>query len=483
MMQEDAFAMVTQSHESRLTISPAHIAALRGMLGPKGFSDDAQRIAAKCQDWRGRYQGHTGLLALPGDVEGVSRLVAYCASHQIAILPQGGNTGLVGGSTPQGEVLVSLERMNRVRGIDPLNATLSVDAGVILQTVQETAAAADALFPLSLGSQGSATIGGLISTNAGGVAVLRYGMMRDLVLGLEVVLPDGRVLNTMRGLRKDNTGLDLKQLFIGAEGTLGVITGAVLKLFPRPGAISTAFLALDRIADAPALLRLCQHRSGGSVTAFEIMPHRGLELVLQHIPQSRAPLETASPWYVLVEISTLNEELADTLLAAMLESAFENGLIRDGVVAHNQQQSAALWGLRENLPEAERAYGKAVKHDVSVPISSVADFIRQADQIVREHFSEAEIIAFGHVGDGNIHYNVSAAPDQQTVLWQRAEAITESVYDCALALGGSISAEHGIGILKKDDLANRYPLEAEMMGIIRRALDPGRIMNPRMMVD
>ena len=465
------------------TLESRHYDALHALLGAKGIVTDPLVTQAKCADWRGRYQGRTPFVLLPGTVEECARAVRYCADNGLAVLPQGGNTGLVGGSTPQGEVLISTDRLRTIRAVEPADAALTVEAGVPLQAVQDAAREVDALFPLSLGSQGTATIGGLISTNAGGVAVLRYGMMRDLVLGLEVVLPDGRIWNGLRSLRKDNTGYDLKQLFIGAEGTLGIITAATLKLFPQPQSQATAMLALDRVDAAPELLRRAQHMSGGAVTAFELIPRRGLDLVLQHIPDTRDPLSTRTDWLILMELSLARGVSGDDLMQAVLEDAFESGLITDAALAGSDAQARALWQLRETLPEAERAHGKAIKHDVSVPVRAIPALLSTADQAVRQVFAEADIIAFGHVGDGNIHYNVGAPAGAQGDLWARADAITAAVHDAALSLEGSISAEHGIGILKKADFAARHPLDAELMARIRAALDPQHVMNPRVIVD
>lgn len=456
---------------------------LKAVLGPKGWSQDESDLAAFTRDWRGRWQGETPILLKPANTEEVAQAVRICAEAGIAITPQGGNTGLVGGAVPRGEVLISMSRMREIREIDPANDSITVDAGCILETVQNTAAEQNRLFPLSLGSQGSASIGGLISTNAGGVHVLRYGMMRDLVLGIEAVLPDGRVWNGLRGLRKDNSGYDLKQCFIGAEGTLGIVTAATLKLFPRPAEMCVAFAGIPSPEAAVDLLGIAKQASGGALSALEIIPRNALELVLAHIPGTRDPLESPHPWYALLEIGAGRTGEGRAAMEATLGEGFEAGLVQNAVIAESEAQALALWQLREPIAEAEKAHGKAAKHDVSIPVSRIAAFISEATDISNRLVDGANVIAFGHVGDGNVHFNVAhrdeGAGDDFLKICQPA---TEAIYDLVQKYGGSIAAEHGVGTLKSGDLAARRPLEVELMKSIKSALDPKGIMNPRVLI-
>ncbi len=457
--------------------------ALKTRLGPRGWSDDPDIVSGRTRDWRGRYRGATPLLVRPADTAETADVVRICASAGLAILPQGGNTGLVGGSTPQGEILLSTARMRAVRDVDPQNASLVVEAGAPLTVVQEAADEVKRLFPLSLGSQGTATIGGLISTNAGGVHVVRYGMMRDLVLGLEVVLPDGRVLDALRTLRKDNTGYDLKQLFIGAEGTLGIVTAAALKLFPRPGAQAVAFCALPDAQTAPALLSHLQDETGGAVTAFELISGFALDLTLKHMEGARPPLERTPEWAALVELSFGAGLDASAAAETAIGEAYERGLVEDATIAQNDSNANDFWALREAIPEAERHHGPALKHDVSVPVSSVPAFLQNGTAAAKAALPGVDIIAFGHVGDGNVHFNVAmpAGMDRET-FFADAAGVSRAVYDAAHALGGSLSAEHGIGVMKIDELAARRPLEVEVMARIKDALDPDNLMNPRVLL-
>ena len=457
--------------------------ALKSALGPKGWSEDASELAPHVEDWRGRYRGSTPILLKPGSTEEVAAAVKICAEAGIAITPQGGNTSLCGAATPQGEVLISLKRMSRIREMDVDNDSMTVEAGCVLETLQGIAANADRLFPLSLGSQGSAMIGGLISTNAGGVQVLRYGMTRDLVLGLEAVLPDGSIWSGLTGLRKDNTGYDLKQLLIGAEGTLGIITAATLKLFPRPARTELAFIGLDSVEDAVTFLGLAKRLSGNAVTAFEILPRIALERVLEHVPGTRDPLESRQPWYVLCELSFGRTEGARETLEETLGDGFEQGLIKDGAIAENDSQAKDFWRLRESIAEAERAYGRSVKHDVSIPVSRMAEFIALGSQRVTDAFPEAVVFCFGHVGDGNVHFNfASPSPGEAEAFMAKAKEISAIVYDTVAEFDGSISAEHGIGILKREELARLKPVDVAVMRAIKTALDPKGIMNPRILL-
>jgi FAD/FMN-containing dehydrogenase len=458
------------------------ITRLTQTLDPKAWSTDPGELEGHISDWRGRYKGASPLLLKPGSTAEVSAILARCNEAGIAVLPQGGNTGLVGGSTPQGEVVISLKRMNAVRAVDADNESLTCEAGAVLETVQGAAAEAGKLFPLSLGAQGSAMIGGLISTNAGGVHVLRYGMMRELVLGLEAVLPDGRVISDLSGLRKDNTGYDLKQLFIGAEGTLGVVTAATLKLFARPASTAVAVCAVDDPAAAVALLRHMKDTTG-SVAAFELMPKTGLDLVVAHVPGARHPLAGDPAWSVLIELTSAEADRAPSLMEEALGSAFEKALLTDAVIAQSQAQAKEFWALRESIPEGEKAHGKAAKHDVSVPVSRMAAFMGEAIKLAEDADPDIMVIAFGHVGDGNVHFNVaakSAGAGEDFIT--RIKPVTAKIYDLVDAHHGSISAEHGVGILKQAEFVRRKPVEAEIMGRIKAALDPNHIMNPRVLL-
>jgi FAD/FMN-containing dehydrogenase len=409
----------------------------------------------------------------PASTAEVAGLVGLCAREGIAVVPQGGNTGLCGGSVPTGarpEVVISLSRMNRIRAIDALNDTMTVEAGCVLAALQSAAAEAGRLFALSLAAEGSCQIGGNLSTNAGGVNVLRYGNAREQVLGLEVVLPDGRVWDGLRSLRKDNTGYDLKQLFIGAEGTLGIITAAVLKLHPRPTASATAWIALQSPARAVALLARLRRHLGERISAFELVSRLCLEAVMQHAPAIRDPLPRAHPWYVLAEFADTGNAAA---LAAQVEQALSDrsGLVDDAVLASSTSQSQALWKIRETIPEAQFAN---VKHDVSVPVSRVPELIERAGAGLQSAFPGVQVYAFGHIGDGNVHYNVG----DQSLVARRAE-VNRVVYDAVAALGGSISAEHGLGQLKREEIRrHKDAIELELMRALKRALDPQGVMNP-----
>ncbi|HXV01337.1 MAG TPA: FAD-binding oxidoreductase [Caulobacteraceae bacterium] len=459
------------------------LAELEAALGEGGWSVDPGRLAPKLVEWRDRWSGTTPLLALPGTAQAAAAVVAICAREGVAITPQGGNTGLVGGQIPQGEILLSTERLTAVRAVDTVDDVIIVEAGATLAAVHEAALAAGRFFPLSLASEGSATIGGLVSTNAGGTAVLRYGTMRALVLGLEAVLPDGRLWNGLKALRKDNTGYDLKQLLIGAEGTLGVVTAAALKLFPILPSRAVAFVGVASPADAMALLVRARSETGGAVEAFEIIGALGMELVLAHLPGARAPLQSRPPWCVLIEIADAREGVAEAAMERLLEGALEGGLIGDAAVAQNEAQARAFWALREDQSAAQKREGAAWKHDVAVPVSRVADFLAAAGAALEARFPGVRIDAFGHVGDGNIHYDVLAAPgaDQARHSAQRGEG-ARIVHDIVASMGGSISAEHGLGTMKTAEaLRYKAPEEVAAMRAIRAALDPGRIMNPRVL--
>lgn len=459
------------------------IAALKAVAGPGGWSDDPDRLAPKLKEWRDRWTGTTPLLLLPRTTAEVSALVRHCAEHRIAITPQGGNTGLVGGQIPQGEVLLSLERMTAIRETAPLDDVIVVEAGAPLVTVQDAARAADRFFPLSLASEGSATVGGLISTNAGGTAVLRYGTMRDLVLGIEAVLPDGSVFNGLKRLRKDNTGYDLKQLLIGGEGTLGVVTAASLKLFPILRSRAVAIVGLSRAEDAIALLARAKGESGGAVEAFELMSRRGVELAIKNIPDVRDPLAQPHPWLALIEIASSEGGHAEAAMERLLTSALENGLIADAALAQSQTQAKAMWRLREEQSAAQKPEGVTWKHDVSVPVSRVPAFLARATAAAEALAPGCRVVAFGHVGDGNIHYDVlqPLGGDGPTHAAKRDEG-SRMIHDIVAELGGSISAEHGLGVMKSAE-ARRYkdPQAVELMQRLRAAFDPNRIMNPRVL--
>ncbi len=463
--------------------TPTLIEHFSGLLGSHNVIADAAGMAPHLEDWRGRYRGDALCVVRPGSTAEVAAVVRACAAAGVAIVPQGGNTGLCGAATPfaaSGAVIVSLARLNRVRAVDTDNNTMTVEAGCVLAALQERAAQAGRLFPLALAAEGSCQIGGNLSTNAGGVQVLRYGNTRELTLGLEVVLPSGEVWDGLRGLRKDNTGYDLKHLFIGAEGTLGIITAAVLKLFPLPRASATAWLALASPAAAVRLLSDLQAAFGSQLTACELVSGISLGLVLKHIPGAQAPL-AESPWYLLVELSGGGgeSELREAL-EAFLGDALERAAIDDATLAQSGEQARRLWALRENISEAQKIEGLSVKHDVSVPISRIPEFLERADAALLAAFPDIRIVAFGHIGDGNLHYNQSKTEAGENAAFIAAQpAVNRIVYDLVHELGGSISAEHGIGQLKRDELVRyKSPVEMEMMRAIKRTLDPLGLMNP-----
>jgi len=454
---------------------------LRAVVGEQHVLTRPQDTEPYFIDWRRQYRADADCVLRPALTAEVAQLVRLCAQEGVAVVPQGGNTGLCGGSVPTGtrrEVVLSLARLNRIRELDALNDTVTAEAGCVLASIQQAAERAGRLFPLSLAAEGSCMIGGNLSTNAGGVNVLRYGNAREQVLGLEVVLPDGSVWNGLRALRKDNTGYDLKQLFIGAEGTLGVITAAVLKLYPKPTARATAWIAVHSPARAVELLALLRERLGERLTAFELVSRACLQAVLAHASGTRDPLGAAHPWYVLAELADSGAHAALHALAerALVECA-ERGALADVALASSQAQALALWKIRETIPEAQFAN---VKHDVSVPVSKVPELIERASSALEGAFPGVKIYAFGHIGDGNVHFNVGMPDAAATeALMARREEVNRVVYDVVDALGGSISAEHGLGQLKRDEIRkHKDPLELALMRALKGALDPQGLMNP-----
>ena len=443
-------------------------------------------VAPYATDWRKKYFGKPLAVVKPANVEQVAAIVGLCAATGTTLVPQAGNTGLVGGGVPDNsgtQLILNVSRMNRVIEVDTVNNTMTVEAGCILQTLQETAAAQGRLFPLSLAAEGSCEIGGNISTNAGGVQVLRYGNTRELVLGLEVVLPSGEIWSGLKGLRKDNTGYDLKHLFIGAEGTLGIVTKAVLKLFPMPSATQTAFIGLASPRKALELLNHMKGALGERITAFEMISHFAIDILARFNPALKSPLGEAHPWYVLTDIADRSDAttLAEAVEAA-LGAAMEADLISDAALAKNQTESKRMWDLRETLPEAQSVDGRNIKHDVSLPISKIADFIDAADAALEAAYPGVRPVNFGHLGDGNLHYNITRPLDGYTEddwMTQESEAVNRIVHDCVHRFNGSISAEHGLGQLKREEI-KRYKSEIELnlMRSIKAALDPKGIMNP-----
>jgi len=459
------------------------IEQLTSIVGVGDVLTSADDMAPHLVDWRRRYHGAARCVVRPASTEEVSAVVRICAQAGVAMVPQGGNTSHCGASIPDlsGEaVLISLSRLNKIRALDVANNTITVDAGCVLQTIQDAAFEAGRLFPLSLAAEGSCQIGGNLSTNAGGVQVLRYGNTRELTLGLEVVLPSGDVWTGLRALRKDNTGYDLKQLFIGAEGTLGIITAAVMKLFPLPQATATAWLAIESPQVAVDLLGHMQAAFGATLTACELVSDISLGMVLKHIHGAQAPL-ASSPWYLLVELSGAGEEGALRIaLEGFLEESLENGSITDAVLAQSVEQARRLWALRENISAAQKVEGFSIKHDISVPVSRIGEFVERADAALLQAFPGIRIVTFGHVGDGNLHYNQSKPASGENAVFIDSQArVNELVHDIVHSLGGSISAEHGIGQLKRDELLRyKSALEMDMMRTVKRAFDPLGLMNP-----
>ena len=461
-------------------LPPELIAKFRAIVGEKYAVTDQADIAPYVTEERDLFHGRSPLVLRPGSTAEVSAICKLATEHRIALVPQGGNTGLVGGQTPHnGEVVISMRRMDKIREIDPASNTMTCEAGVVLQVAQQRASELDRLFPLSLGAEGSCTIGGNLSTNAGGTAALAYGVAREMALGLEVVLADGRVLNALSKLKKDNTGYDLRNLFIGAEGTLGIITAATLKLFPKPRAVETAYVGLKSPADALKLLSIAQNEAAGSLTSFELLADIAVDFSIRHGIDIRDPLASKHPWYVLMELSSSRDD-ARAALESILAKGMEDGIVDDAVIAANLSQRAAFWKLRDEMSAAQKPEGGSIKHDISVPVAAVPDFIEEANAAVVKLIPGARPVPFGHLGDGNIHYNVSQPVGGDTAdFLARWHEVNEVVFAIVLRMGGSISAEHGIGVLKRDELPEvKDKVAIELMRDIKAMLDPLGIMNP-----
>lgn len=467
-------------------LDPAALSEFRDAVGAAGCVEAPADLAPYLSEWRGLYQGRAPVALLPATTAEVAKVVRICNRRGIGVVPQGGNTGLVGGAVARStierpQIVLSLRRLSAIRELDPDNYTITAEAGCVLASLQAAAEEADRFFPLSLAAEGSCQIGGNIATNAGGINVLRFGTARDLVLGLEVVLPDGRIFDGLRALRKDNTGYDLKQLFIGAEGTLGVVTAATCKLFPRPRGMATAFVAVAEPDAAVALHSRARLALGDDLIAFELISRLALDFVLEYLPGNRDPLPASSPWYVLIEIASAREQItAEEELDAFLAECLEQGVVQDGVAARSRAQRDAFWALRHNISDAQKIGGASIKHDISVPVSRIGDFLRDASRLVMELVPGVRVVPFGHLGDGNLHFNLSqpAGMDPQRFLdlWP---ILSREVHSVAARLGGSFSAEHGIGLLKVSELARlRGGVELELMRAIKGTLDPAGIMNP-----
>ncbi len=465
----------------RPKIDPGLLARFAAIVGDQYAIADPTAQAPYLVEMRNMFQGATPMVLRPGSVEEVSKIVALANETATPIVPQGGNTGLVGGQIPlHGEVLLSLNRLDRIREVDPTSNTLTCEAGVTLQRAREAAAAVDRLYPQLLPSEGTCTIGGNLSTNAGGTAALAHGIARSHVLGIEVVLADGRVLNNLNKLKKDNTGYDLKNLFIGAEGTLGVITAAVLRLVPRPRAVETAFVGVPSVEAALELLGLAAEHTAGGVTSFEIMTRRGIEFVLTHGAGCRDPLAAPQPWYVLIELSSQQREGLRNVLEDVLAQGLERNLVIDAAIAESIEQAKAFWRIREMFGEVQRYAGGSIKHDVSVPVAAVPAFIAEANAAVTALIPGARPLPFGHLGDGNIHYNVTQPEGaDKTEYLKRWGEVNAVVFAVVKKYGGSISAEHGVGVVKRDLLPSvKDPVALDLMRTLKRTLDPKGILNP-----
>jgi FAD/FMN-containing dehydrogenase len=460
------------------------LAELKSVVGSGAWLDAPADLAPYLSDFRRLYQGSTPVVLLPRETFEVARILSICHREEVAVVPHGGNTSYCGGATPDqsgSQIVISMQRLNRVRKLDAANYSIIVEAGCTLAGVQSAAREADRLFPLSLGSEGTAQIGGNLSTNAGGTAVLRYGMMRDLLLGLEVVLADGRVMHALKSLRKDNTGYDVKSLFVGAEGTLGIITAASLKLFALPTDTATALVGIDSPRHALDLLTRLRGAAGDQVTSFELMPRIAVELTVKHVTGVANPLEFDCAWYLLIELSSSNPDRdLSALLASQLQDAAAAENIKDAMLATSLAQAQSMWKLRESVPEAQRRHGASIKHDVSVPLSQIPTLIERGTKLALDLAPEGEVVAYGHAGDGNLHFNLSQRPGADlAVFLGRSQALEHAMFDLVESLGGSISAEHGIGQLKAQEFARRAdPVEFELMRQLKHALDPKGILNP-----
>lgn len=470
-------------------LSPRLLDRLQSLLGPKGFSDDPEVMAPWLTDWRGKYHGRAAAMLSPASTEEVAAVVRLCAEEGAALVPQGGNSGMVGGATPDtsgDQLLLSLRRLSRIRAIDETARLAVVEAGVILETFHHAALDRGLRFPLTLGGKGSATIGGLVSTNAGGTQVLRHGTMRALVAGIEAVLPDGSIFDGLAPLKKDNRGYDLKHLLCGAEGTLGIVTAACLRLVPAATARATAWIGLESPDMALTLLRRLDAALDRQLEGFEIIPHSCLDAVLRHIPQTRAPLAASHRWYALVELAGDGGEDLDAALEAQLGEALEAGLIADVVIAKNDAESEAFWRLRDSISEAERAEGPALQHDISVPVDAMPRFIAENPARLAAAFPGARALSFGHLGDGNVHHHVQPPADVDGKAWLAAhgEDLSRLVYRHVIELGGSISAEHGIGQMKRDLLAELdSPARLAALRGVKAGLDPAGLFNPGKLID
>ncbi len=460
------------------------IARFTAIVGEKNALRDPADQASYLSEPRELFHGRAALVLRPATVDEVSAIMKLAFETATPVVPQGGNTGLVGAQQPDQSgqaVILSLSRLNRIRNIDITGNLVTVEAGVVLQNLQEAVHEAGRLFPLSLGAEGSCQIGGNLSSNAGGTAVLAYGNMRELCLGLEVVLPDGQVLNDLRCVKKDNTGYDLRDLFIGAEGTLGVITAAVLKIYPQPKGKAVAYAGLHKPEDVVQLFRLATDQAGQALTGFELMPRIGIEFTLKHIEAVRDPLENAYPWYALIELSSVRSETdAQQMMEAILEQGFESGLVQDAAIAQNGAQADMFWKMREEMSPAQKPEGGSIKHDISVPVASIPAFIAEAAVAVEEMIPGARVVCFGHIGDGNLHYNVSQPLGaEKAAFLARWHELNHRIHTIVMRYNGSISAEHGIGALKREELrAFKQPLALDLMRRIKQAFDPKNIMNP-----
>lgn len=453
---------------------------LKQIVGPGAWEDDDRALELNLTEWRGVIRGKARIMVSPASREQVADVVRVCGESGVGIVPQGGNTGMCAGAVPDAsgeQVILSLSRLNKIRAIDPLDFSIIAEAGCVLADIQAAARDADRFFPLSHGGEGSSQIGGNLSTNAGGINVLRYGTTRDLVLGVEVVLADGTIWDGIKTLRKDTAGYDLKQLFIGSEGSLGIITAVAMKLFPAPGEAQTALVGLNDAADAVSLLSTCRRELGDDVQAFELIGSRAFEYVLRHIPDTQSPFAADFPWYVLIETATSARE---SYLEDALAQAADVGAVVDAVIAKNSSESAKLWRMRHSISEAEKLEGAAAKHDIAVPVSKIKEFLLEGEKRLHEQMPDVRPVIFGHVGDGNLHYNMMLPEGVSKIAQEQArQRVSEIVYDLVTEMGGSISAEHGIGVLKKASL-EKYKTDVELglMRSLKAALDPGNTLNP-----